>query len=87
MKLTEASTELLRLLSEDANNWGGTPAYGQNVHSNHERNGSLTDLKKKGLLATDDEIINGERIVWVHFTATGRKFIKDTFSVEIEHYG
>jgi len=82
--LTTPSIELLRLLAEDAINWGGTPVYGHNVQSDHERNGNLTDLKKKGLLATDDEIMHGERIVWVHFTATGRKFIKDTFSIDIE---
>lgn len=83
-KLTPASTELFKELAEDADNWSGSPVYGHNVESSPARNGSLTDLKKKGLLVTDEESVNGYPVVWVYFTDEGREFASSEFNINLE---
>ena len=85
IELTPASTELFKELAEDAPNWSGVPLYGGNVASSVSRNGSLTDLKKKGLIVTYENSrawVNGG--VWVCFTDEGHAFASSEFGIEID---
>jgi len=55
-------------LAEDAPDWSGSPLIGGNVEQTKQRDGYLTDLKKKDLLTTQED----EGDVWVYFTPAGR---------------
>ena len=84
IELTPASTELFKELAEDAPNWSGVPLYGGNVASSVSRNGSLTDLKKKGLIVTDEDEDLRHGGVWVCFTDEGHAFASSEFGIEID---
>lgn len=62
--LTSASYNLFTALVKDAGNWSGMPLY-QGLRS---ENGNLTDLKRKGLVGTQED----EGNTWVYFTEAGR---------------
>jgi len=80
INITERSREMFRWYAKDAGNWGGTPYLTGNRIFTREDRGSLTQLKKAGLLTTcRDEF--GE---YITFTQAGRDFAKNEFSVEIE---
>ena len=68
--LTEASRVLFVALVKDAGNWAGMPMWGGNVGGSKEDRGNLTDLKKKGLVRTQQD----EGCEWVTFTDLGREF-------------
>lgn len=70
LDLTTASLALFVALAHDANEWGGTPCWGANVGGSKADNANLTDLKRKGLLYTDED----EGCEWVHFTSDGKAF-------------
>jgi hypothetical protein len=65
--LTPASTDLFVSLVKDAGNWSGIPLY----HGDKATNGNLADLKKKGLIKTEQDEDN-RRCVWVYFTPEGK---------------
>ena len=70
-QLTETSWKLFEALAGDAADWDGTPVWDYG----HDRKlcGNLTDLKKKGLVATSVE----EGTEWVHFTELGAALAQD----------
>jgi hypothetical protein len=65
---TPRSLELFLAYAADAANWGGVSPVGENVGGSREDNGSLTQLKRAGLI---DTVKDGYDIL-VHFTAAGR---------------
>lgn len=72
--LTEASKKLFLELAKDAPNWGGTPMF----TGTKAETGNLTDLKKKGLITTQDEPRRGqETLIWVDFTVEGKALAKE----------
>lgn len=79
LSLTKASRELFLAYAEDAGNWNGTPLLGGNVPHTPADDGNLTDLKKKGLLTTEES--DGE--LWVVFTELGKNYAR-VLGVEID---
>lgn len=76
IELTEGSKELFIALIKDAGNWSGVPLFGGNVGHAPADKGHLTDLKKKGLLTTDQDEDN-RKCHWVYFTEEGKKLGKE----------
>jgi len=68
MELSPASLSLFLALANDADNWSGTPLW----DGNKREAGNLTDLKKKGLLKTDQDEDN-KKCFWVFFTESGKE--------------
>lgn len=68
MNLSPASLSLFLELANDADNWNGTPLY----QGNKSQNGNLMDLKKHGLIKTEQDEDN-KRCVWVFFTNAGKQ--------------
>jgi hypothetical protein len=80
IELTEASKALFLAYAKDAGNWSGTPMVGGNVGGSKEDRGNLTDLKKKGLIAT----FRDEGLDWISFTPLGVEFAASQ-GVKISH--
>lgn len=53
--LTSGSLDLFLALARDADNWSGHPLFGGNVGHGKANKGHLTDLKKRGLVTTQDD--------------------------------
>lgn len=75
--LTQESYTLFMDLAEDALEWSGQPP----VDITKEQRGNLTDLKRKGLIVTETEMlemaVGGKRkLEWVQFTAKGIEYAK-----------
>jgi hypothetical protein len=66
--ITSTSLKLFLAFAEDAPNWSGTPLVGGNVGGSKEDRGNLTQLKRAGLIRTNED----EGNVWVSFTLAGR---------------
>ena len=66
--LTDGSLELFLDLAADAPNWSGQPLFGGNVGGSQASKGHLSDLKKKGLVTTQED----EGLSWVIFTDAGK---------------
>ena len=62
--LTPASLKLFTDLVKDAPNWNGCPL----VYLNRAERGNLTDLKRMGLLETEDD---GDGNIFAYFTKKG----------------
>ena len=77
--LSDDCLSLFLAFARDAGDWGGTPLVGGNVTCGRRENGFLTDLKKKGLIVTDED----EGDVWLRFTPTGKAMAK-TFGVDLD---
>lgn len=74
--VSDTSKLLFVLLIEDAGNWGGIPLWGGNVgDSSRQEAGYLTNLKKAGLLTTEQDSDN-YRCQWVHLTLAGAVYAK-----------
>ena len=69
-QLTQLSINLFISYANDACNWGGTPMIGGNVEQGLSENGSLSDLKKKGLIKTFES--DGNQ--FIQFTKAGIEF-------------
>ena len=69
--LTDASKALFVALAEDAKHWTGMPLLGGNVLIDKQTRGSLTQLKKAGLIKTAQ---GGDKTLVVHFTGLGREY-------------
>lgn len=65
---TPRSLELFLAYAADASNWGGNPPVGENVGGSREDSGSLTQLKRAGLITTTKDGYD----VLIHFTDAGR---------------
>jgi hypothetical protein len=65
--LSEGSEKLFKYFANDSWNWSGQPLV--TITDNKDR-GHLTDLKKKGLVKTDDS----EGCMWLKFTPLGRAY-------------
>lgn len=70
IELSDASKTLFVALIKDAGNWSGSPLWGGNIGGSKKDNGNLMDLKKKGLLVTEQDDEN-KKCQWVHFTKDG----------------
>lgn len=77
--LTAETLELFLDYARDAANWGGRPLVGGNVGGGAAGNGHLTQMKKQGLIVTQDE----GRDVWIVFRPAGRALAK-AHGVEID---
>ena len=92
IKLTESSLKLFKDLVESASNWNGIPLYNEDGTATKADNANLTDLKKKGLITTQEDVssdIGGKKvkIQWVNFTKDGYALAEElcpekTFSLE-----
>ena len=67
--LTAKSEALFLLYARNAGNWGGSPLWDEQGIATKSDLGNLTDLKKKGLLDTDED--DGRGDIFIHFTADG----------------
>lgn len=72
MTITAKSLELFLAYAKDADNWSGTPLVGGNVGGTKEDRGNLTQLKKAGLLTTQQDF-DDRHCQWVYFTQAGRE--------------
>jgi hypothetical protein len=79
--LTPDVLALFDALAADAANWSGSPLFGGNVGRDPAHKGHLANLKKAGLVTTqeDDDAgkrdMNGRRLpptYWVYFTDAGK---------------
>ena len=64
--ITPQSLALFLVYARDAGNWSGTPLVGGNVGGSRADRGNLTQLKRAGLIVTQED--NG---TWIHFTDAG----------------
>ena len=80
--LTPASHELFMAYAEDAGNWSGTPLVGGNVPATKEATGNLTDLKRKGLLTTWEDVNE----VWIRFTDEGVAYAAQHGVADLDYY-
>ena len=64
--LSQESKALFEEMAQEAQNWNGTPLLP--VLSRAQK-GNLTDLKRKGLVFTEDD---GDGFQWVFFTSAGK---------------
>lgn len=71
--ITDKSLALFLEYARDAGNWSGTPLVGGNVGGSKEDRGNLTQLKKAGLVTTDES--EGNR--WLIFTQAGRELARE----------
>ena len=72
MNITAKSLELFLAYAKDADNWSGNPLVGGNVGGTKEDRGNLTQLKKAGLLVTEQDQ-DDRSCQWVYFTPAGRE--------------
>jgi len=75
INITEASRQLFQSLAEDAGNWGRTPY----LELTKEECGNLTQLKKAGLVFTENDD-HGEILI---FTEVGKSWALSEFGIEI----
>ena len=75
IKLTAKSHELFMAYAEDAGNWQGTPLVGGNVGGSKSDSGNLLDLKKKGLVTTEQDEEN-RACQWLYFTDEGKAYAR-----------
>ena len=68
VNVTPQSLAVFLAYAQDAFNWGGMPLVGGNVGGTKEDRGNLTQLKKAGLLTTQQE----GRETWIVFTDLGK---------------
>ena len=68
--ITAESKRVFEAYAQDAVNWNGTPLVGGNVGGSKEERGNLTQLKKAGLITTENNGID----LWVEFTDAGREY-------------
>lgn len=69
-KLTDTSHQLFMELADDAGNWSGQPLLGGNVSSSKELRGNVTQLKRAGLISTQQD----EGQTWVNFSPKGIEY-------------
>jgi septal ring-binding cell division protein DamX len=79
-KISKRSAEVFRLYAEDAANWSGMPLVGGNVSGSKEDRGNITQLKRAGLIKTQEDDGN----MFILFTAAGKAFAQ-TMNIEIEN--
>lgn len=70
MDITEESKRVFLMYANDAANWNGMPLVGGNVGGTKKERGNLTQLKKAGLIKTEED--GGCK--WIVFTDAGKKF-------------
>lgn len=83
VELSPGATSLLRAYANDAANWSGVPLVGGNVPHRKADDGWLTELKMKGLVATQEDN-NDPSLRWLYFTGPGKQFVKMNFEIDIE---
>lgn len=80
-QITETSKAVFIAYAKDAGNWSGMPLVGGNVGGGKEERGNLTQLKKAGLIKTEEtkDRINGriQTDSWVVFTEDGIAYAKE----------
>ena len=82
--ITSRSLGVFLIYAKDAGNWGGQPLVGGNVGGSLEDNGNLTQLKKVGLITTQEEKERGRpACVWIRFTDKGKALAAE-YGIEIE---
>ena len=69
--ITEGGREVFEAYAKDAPNWSGSPLIGGNVGGTKEERGNLTQLKRAGLITTQD---NGDGFIFLSFTEAGVKY-------------
>lgn len=69
--LTPDVLALFDALARDTGNWGGTPLFGGNVDATPANKGHLTNLKRAGLVTTEQDE-DDRKCHWVYFTDAGR---------------
>jgi hypothetical protein len=72
-ELSVGTKALFVALVKDAGNWSGVPLFGGNVGNSAADKGHLTDLKRKGLVTTEQDSDN-KRCHWVNFTDAGKQY-------------
>ncbi len=70
MTITPESQRVFEAYARDAVNWNGSPLVGGNVGGSREERGNLTQLKRAGLITTENNGID----LWVEFTELGREY-------------
>ncbi len=70
MEITTESKRVFEAYARDAVNWNGSPLVGGNVGGSKEDRGNLTQLKRAGLITTENNGID----LWVEFTERGREY-------------
>jgi hypothetical protein len=75
-EMSVGTKALFIALVKDAGNWSGSPLFGGNVGNTAADKGHLTDLKRKGLVTTEQDSDN-KRCHWVHFTDDGKQYAAD----------
>ena len=73
INLTPASRQLFSALAEAAGNWGSMVPTDGNVVITKEERGNLTQLKRAGLVVTQQE----DGSAWVLFTQAGADLAKE----------
>ena len=68
MTITQDSLTVFLAYARDAGNWSGTPLVGGNVGGSKEERGNLTQLKRAGLITTQQE----GKDSWLFFTEAGK---------------
>ena len=68
MTITQDSLTVFLAYARDAGNWSGTPLVGGNVGGGKEERGNLTQLKRAGLITTQQE----GKDSWLFFTEAGK---------------
>lgn len=81
LNLTESTKNLFVELVKDAPNWSGTPLF----QGTKSQQGNLTDLKKNGLITTQQDSDNS-RCFWVYFTDAGKKYAIDLLGVHGDYF-
>jgi hypothetical protein len=66
INLTPATLELFKIIANDAGNWSGMPL----LDLNAKQKGNLVQIKKAGLMKTQNE----DGCTWGIFTAEGKAF-------------
>lgn len=75
--ITPRSLELFKAYAQDASNWGGKPCVGGNVPDSKEDRGNLTQLKRAGLITTEEIKDPGNpTCIWLTFTPKGVQFAR-----------
>ena len=72
VQITDESKRVFLAYANDANNWNGNPLVGGNVGGSKEERGNLTQLKKAGLIETQED----EGNTWLYFTLKGQEYAR-----------
>lgn len=73
VELTPESKKLFLDLCHDYKNWGGSPV----VEITSSQRGNYTDLKKKGLVNSIYDTVNGRTVEFAQFTSEGKQLAKE----------